>query len=191
MYIFGDSLALGHFDYEKGGWANRLRLEVEKKNRADILIWNLGISGAKISDLPKIIESEIDHRHRDGDKTHIVFEVGVNDVPSDWIPAGTDINEFKKSAERLIQQTLKYDSIIFLGLNRVADGGSYVNHQSKDVEAYDKALMDACEKNDINFIALFDTNIDLDDDGLHPNTEGHKKIFEKVKAELDKLGYIK
>ncbi|MBI4253127.1 hypothetical protein HY623_03065 [Candidatus Uhrbacteria bacterium] len=46
-----------------------------------------------------------------------------------------------------------------------------------------------CEEKNIPYISL-DGVLTLDDlpDGLHPNAEGHRKMFEKIKSEIEKTG---
>ncbi|MCW8966211.1 MAG: hypothetical protein OQK82_05950 [Candidatus Pacearchaeota archaeon] len=53
---------------------------------------------------------------------------------------------------------------------------------------YENILKEICKKENIQFIPLFDLLKKEDlSDGMHPNTEGHKKIYEKVKQELNKI----
>jgi lysophospholipase L1-like esterase len=55
----------------------------------------------------------------------------------------------------------------------------------KNVEEYNNAIKDICENNKLYFIDMFNLLKKGDlDDGLHPNSRGHKKIFEKVKDYL-------
>jgi lysophospholipase L1-like esterase len=52
--VFGDSITWGAYDPERGGWVNRLRNDLEKK---EIESYNLGISGDTTADLLKRFNS--------------------------------------------------------------------------------------------------------------------------------------
>ena len=65
-----------------------------------------------------------------------------------------------------------------------------MHYRNEYVKEYDAEIKKMCKENHIPFIDLFGafskTNYKalLDRDGLHPNSQGHKKIFEIVKAHL-------
>jgi lysophospholipase L1-like esterase len=48
-----------------------------------------------------------------------------------------------------------------------------------------------CKENDLLYLELIDLFKGQEDkflfDGLHPNTEGHKLIYKKVKPEIEKV----
>ena len=43
ILVFGDSIAYGALDNEKGGWVNRIRLALESKSEIYFNIYNLRI----------------------------------------------------------------------------------------------------------------------------------------------------
>lgn len=61
-----------------------------------------------------------------------------------------------------------------------------IMYKNEYLRKYDSAIELFAEKHELKFISLIDaiTEIDLQD-GLHPNYEGHKKIFEKIAMDLD------
>jgi len=73
--IFGDSIAWGAYDPERGGWATRLRNYLEKKNRY-IIVYNLSISDEITTDLLTHLEIEIKSR----ESNLIIFAIGTNDA---------------------------------------------------------------------------------------------------------------
>lgn len=189
--IFGDSITWGAYDPEGGGWATRLRNYFEAKNE-DIDVYNLGISGDSTADLLNRIEAEAKSREPD----FIVFAIGINDAQfihsSNSPRISTD--EFRNNLKKIISIASKFtDNIVFVGLTAVDESmaspwdtdKSYTN---KIIGQLGAEIEKFCEENNLRFISM-DGVIGNDDliDGLHPNTKGHKKIFDKVRPELEIL----
>lgn len=189
--IFGDSIAWGAYDPEQGGWANRLRNYFEAQNK-DITVYNLSISGDTTTDLLNRLEVELKSR----EPNIIIFAIGINDARS--INNGklgqTSINEFQNNLERLYATAKKFtDKIVFIGLTSVDElktkpiswhiGTSYTN---KNIKYFDGAIKKFCKENNTKFISMDEVigNADLDD-GLHPNAKGHKKMFDKIRPEIE------
>lgn len=91
----------------------------------------------------------------------------------------------------LLNQAQKYSQkIIFVGLTPVDESltnpfpGSSTGKSYKDefVKSYDQALQEFCEQNNVDYIKLLDqVDIKKDlEDGLHPNSKGHQKMFEII-----------
>ena len=60
------------------------------------------------------------------------------------------------------------------------------SYKNEYIQKYNDAIKQICAKNKIYFIEIFEDWIKMDykrllEDGLHPNSEGHQKIFETVK----------
>jgi len=55
------------------------------------------------------------------------------------------------------------------------------------IEKYNKTIEKFCQQNNIPFCPMYDLLNDNDlADGLHPNAQGHKKMFEQIKNFLEK-----
>jgi len=53
---------------------------------------------------------------------------------------------------------------------------------------YNNKIKEICEKNNLRYIDLSDLMENSDfEDGLHPNSKGHEKIFQKIKEFLDPI----
>ena len=67
-------------------------------------------------------------------------------------------------------------------------------YSNKNISKYNKTLQKFTEEQDLFFVDLdnvYGDNLDgLLPDGLHPNAEGHRLIFEKVKAVLEEKGLL-
>ena len=191
--VFGDSITWGASDYEKGGWVERLKVEM-MKNTDDVSVYNVGVSGANTDDLLRRFDIEAKARQ----PNVIIFAIGIND--SQYIKTKdnprVDLEKFRSNILELIEKARKFTGkIIFVGLTKVDesrvmlvpwDQEKYYSNES--VSRYDSELRKICEEGKLKFVRLFDLleNSDLED-GLHPNASGHQKIYEKVKEELGGL----
>lgn len=198
--IFGESTTWGAWDEEKGGWVNRLKLSLSPLLNYDIEIYNLGVSGDTTNDILKRFDVEARARKPDV----IIFSCGGNDsgcIKSD----GNYIvkpKKYEKNLKKLVKKAKKFtNKVIFMGLKSVDNSKTlpvpwdkeryYFNH---NMELYDNILKKFCKENKLHFIDTINLlcNKDLDeDDGLHLNSNGHKKIFSKVKDYLLKNKIIR
>ena len=205
ILVFGASLTFGAWDIE-GGWVQRLRRFLDKENITNIpnftLLYNLGVSGNTTEDLLERFEFETKQRLKDCEKEEqftLIFGVGGNDSAriqnknDFWIPP----EKFKENIEKLIELAKKYASrIIFVGLVPVDDSrtnppifASDIFYKTENIKKYNEILKSTCKEKEVYFIEVFEEFIKMDykkllEDGLHPNSEGHKKIFEIVRGFL-------
>lgn len=189
--IWGDSITWGKNDYEKGGWVERLKLHYMKTS---IKVYNLGISGNNTDDLLRRFETEAKEQKPE----IIIFAIGIND--SSYFKVKNinrvSIEKFENNLEELLNIAQKIaDKIVFVGLTKVDEiktmpipWNTEVYYDNKNVSKYDEIIKSFCEKNKIKYINMKEvlTKDDLQD-GLHPNPQGHKKMFQVISKELDKL----
>lgn len=187
VLIFGDSITWGAGDIEGGGWVDRLRRDEELFNKGYEFI-NLGVSGDDTYDLLERLELEAGAREPE----FIVFSIGIND--SQYLDSNhshrVPLDRFKKNLEKLYSLAYKFTpKVTFLGLNGVDEEKTCPISWSRDksyfnkaVVEYDKAIKDFSDKKETDFIDI-NSIIEKKDleDGLHPNSEGHRKIYQQVK----------
>jgi acyl-CoA thioesterase I len=185
--IFGDSIVWGASDLEKGGWVNRLRLFFDKQGK-DMEVYNLGIPGDTTGDLLDRLEAEI--KSRLDEETIILFSIGINDSIH-----LENLEFFKDNLQDLMGVARKFSKkILFLGLTNVDEKKTipvnwdkeavYIN---KNIKIFDNQIKEIVEKEKVNYFRIFDLlNKNELEDGLHPNSKGHEKIFEAVKSYLIK-----
>lgn len=187
ILIFGDSITWGAGDRESSGWADRLKQDQELFNLG-YEFTNLGVSGDNTYDL--LERFEIEARARESEV--ILFSIGINDsqyVSSDQSHR-VPLDQFKINLEKLYDIANKFSpNIAFLGLNGVDENKtcpipwnqdkSYFNEA---INRYDRTIRDFSDKKKLDFIDI-NSVLEKEDleDGLHPNTGGHKKIHQKVK----------
>lgn len=188
--IFGASITWGAWDREKDGWVNRLRLFLESTLDYDVRVYNASIGGDDSDDLLERFETEAEARNPD----IIVFAIGTNDslyIKSKDNPA-TTLEKFESNLSKLSKQAKKYTQrIIFVGLTKVNElktkpavfaADKDVYYDNENIAKYNYVIQSFCQANKLLFIKMIDLldNEDLED-GLHPNAQGHEKMFQKVR----------
>lgn len=208
ILIFGDSIAYGAWD-KNGGWAERLKIFSNKKSIESNLefycaVYNLAIDGDTTENLLSRIDFETRQRVR-AEKIIFILSIGSNDseFSNNTKLLRTPPQIFTNNILKLINLAKKFSSnIIFTGLlptNKTkVDPIPWfpeMSYKNEYIKEYDKIIKNICKKNKIHFIELFEIFEKLDykkllEDGVHPNTEGHKIIFETVKNYLIKNDII-
>lgn len=191
----GDSITWGPRLPFRVAWANLLRNHLERNSDDLYSLYDLGIDGDTTKDLLVRFDMEMMARK----PGLIIFNIGVNDSlfrKSEDNPE-TTLEDFETNMLRLIEKARTFtDKIVILGLVKGNDllttpliqsttGKSYTKKRTK---IYDAKLKEIAENNNLTFIDINELLTDPDfDDGLHPNINGHIKIFERVSRELDKI----
>ena len=194
--IFGDSTAWGAWDLEKGGWVNRLWLHIGARDESDYVeIYNQSISGGTTGTILERFEKEADARGADA----LVFQTGGNDA-SYYLKTGEFMvteEKFRENITEIIRRAKKITNrIAFMDLKNCDESKtvpvSWVDicYKNENIQRYSKIMEQVCLENGVLFmdIGLLE-NGDFYD-GLHPNTEGHRKIFEQVKDFMIKNQWI-
>ncbi|WKZ26558.1 MAG: GDSL-type esterase/lipase family protein [Candidatus Paceibacterota bacterium] len=194
--IFGDSTAWGAWDMKKGGWANRLWLYAGKKTDGECEIYNLSISGGTTETILERFESEAKIREADA----LIFQSGGNDsyLKGKNGPNQIPVDQFRKNLQEIIRKAKNITpNIIFIGFKNVDETKTMpvswkdIYYVNAEIKKYDEIMKDVCKENNIPYLDIFGLLKNEDfEDGLHPNTLGHKKIFEKVKNFLEENKWI-
>ena len=188
ILIFGDSITAGFYD-SQGGWAFRLKNLLMSKDR-DNRIYPLGVSGDTGEDLLKRFFNEVKARVKEDEEREVVFifAIGINDSNLEEGKNKVPLKEFEENILKLIKLALTFSkNIIFLGLTPVNEEKAK-GYRNKEIKKYNDKLREICKENKIKFIEIFEKWIDLDydklldEDGLHLNDRGHKRISHFVKA---------
>lgn len=211
IFVFGDSIVHGVWDDEMGGWANRLRNFLTNKatDESWTELYELGVNGDTSENLLNRFEFEIYHRTIPEQGDIFLIAIGINDsaflteqgpVRTDH-PGGDNVIpkiHFKDNLQYLITLAKKYsEKIVFVGLTPVNEKktnpkGGVICYENKYIKEYNKIIKLTAEANGLLFIDVLNEfeKVDykklLDDDGLHPNSKGHQKIFKIVKDYLEK-----
>jgi lysophospholipase L1-like esterase len=186
VLIFGASVTWGAWDSEKGGWVNRLRLFIED-GYEDIDVYNLGISGDNIEGLLDRFENEVTAR-TEGELI-LIFSVGDNDSAKNS-DKSLPLEEFKTKLKKLVEISKRYtEKIIFLGIRGLDESRTHsfgedgmASYSLKDLKEYNNEVKKVALEENVYFLEMKELLKDEEfEDGLHPNSEGHDKIYNDVR----------
>ena len=181
---------------EKGGWVNRLWLYFAEKTDDHCEVHNLSISGGTTETILERFEQEAKSRKADGlifqsggNDSYLIGKVGQNKILLD---------KFRKNLEEIIKRAKSVaPNIIFIGFKNVDETKTMpvswkdIYYINAEIKKYNEVMKTVCQENNIPYLDIFGllNNEDLDD-GVHPNSIGHQKIFVKVKDFLEKNKWI-
>lgn len=205
ILVFGDSNTYGAWDIE-GGWVTRLRKYLDQKHIDNnlsegtfALVYNLGVSGDKSTDLLKRFKVEAEARKgRHGEEVVILLDVGTNDCIFNEKLGDLEVSQedFKNNYLELISLAQEYSQkIVIIGSmptdSRVdpipwAPGRHYRN---KDIKRYNEIMREVARETEVYFIEVYNNFIEKDYsslliDGVHMNSEGHKQVYEVIRDYL-------
>lgn len=209
LLIFGSSITWGAWD-DEGGWAQRIKIFADKKavtlNYDNYTaVYCLGVSGDNTEDLLQRFDTEVKARLDEEAKTLVIIEIGIND--SQYILSENQHRvspkKYKENLLALAQKAKQHKAdIIFVGLTPVDDSRvdpipwkPESSYKLEFVQKYEEILKEVCKEQKLPFVELMGKFMDnnfkvLLTDGLHPNTEGHKVMYEEVKKYLQEKSLI-
>lgn len=198
--LFGDSIGFGVGDYQNGGWASQLRLYIDRRKQSkDENLINLSISGDTSRGLLARLENEAKLRIQEKSKQEfsIIIAIGTNDSKINKENPHKDINieEFQNNISEIINVSQNLASeVMLVGLVPVVEslttpykGDSY--YLVDRMNSYNQILSEMAKDRGLRFVDMFEDWMKKDltqlfDDGLHPNTEGHREMYEEIKKQL-------
>jgi len=203
VLIFGDSIAYGKYD-SQGGWVDRLKTAYADRQLATLedelpSIYNLGVEGETTRRLTARLPREVVTRRNNWEEDTdfaLVFAIGINDSLI------TENGDFFSSPEQYLRDLQElYDTavlfckkLLFVGLTPVEDDNPRNRYyKTERVWQFEQALRDFVHRQSLPMVRLFE-RFDhgkeeefLYANGLHPNDEGHRIIYDAVEPELTKL----
>tara|TARA_Y100000310_G_C20361780_1_gene659320 strand:+ start:99 stop:692 length:594 start_codon:yes stop_codon:yes gene_type:complete len=188
IFAFGDSITLG-----KGkltSWSELLKKKYGRGGQSNI-VYNLGICAENSRGLSDRIEFELKSRLKNTKESNVIIfiSVGMNDLKALNDPKNYQISpkDFKKNLKEIIKIAKKFSDIIYLiDINKVDEDLSapFMNiyFTNEGVERYNKLIYEVSKDSSIpaiktNFGKYYKS---LLFDGVHPNKEGYKMIFDKI-----------
>lgn len=194
--IFGDSTAWGAWDMEKGGWANRLWFYFAKRNDDDyVTVNNCSVSGGTTDTILERFESEAKVRNADA----LIFQTGINDASYEHTRDNLRVSpeKFRENLEEIIKRAKEItNNIIFMALKNCDEAKTMpvswadIYYTNENMGKYNKIMEEVCLRNAVLFLEASLLEDGDFDDGLHPNTAGHKKVFTQVRDFLEAHGWI-
>tara|TARA_Y100000310_G_C20627602_1_gene786811 strand:- start:806 stop:1408 length:603 start_codon:yes stop_codon:yes gene_type:complete len=194
--IVGSSVSWGAWDYEKGGWVNRLMLHFNNLDIEDPpFVYNLSVDGETTKEILERFDVEIKARK----PAIIIFDERGNDACYDTRKKRhlVSLENFEQNVIKLIKKSRKYtDVIIFCSCFYIDEDKTTPLSWNKNIyckneyqKQYDSKLKEITEREGVYFMPTELSKENLED-GLHPNTQGHEKIFLQVKDFLENKNLV-
>lgn len=201
IFSFGDSITYGCWGQNTHGWTSLLRSRLDSAGEFPAYYYYaLGIPGETSKGLADRFASEVAARRRsDDDGYTFLLACGANDAT--WLNGDArfkqSIAEYADNMSSIIGAAKKVGGEIIL-LNTTPVNEEYSREfKGKDksclneyVDKYNLELVEVARSTNVRVVDVNRAFKDRDvatlliDDGLHPNDDGHKLIFETVKTEL-------
>ncbi len=188
--IIGDSLTYGIGDFESCGWATMFKNYIINKDDSKVCnnyVHIVAFPGATSSDiLDKINSILLSFIHKEFSNT-VILSIGVNDTQIFNGEFKNNLENYKSNIEKIAKIiTDKECNLIILGLTRIESHERFFwkpnkYYDNKVISEYDTKLKELCNNNKIKYIPMQEV-LEKNDfiDGIHPNHNGHKKIFEYI-----------
>ncbi|WP_141540054.1 SGNH/GDSL hydrolase family protein [Bacillus cereus] len=192
----GDSLTRGVGDKEGIGYVGRMKEDLQKDYKQKIALTNLAVSGAKMPDLLKQIESNgAQYSIKQADV--IVLTIGGNDLFPGWESLGKidletyrpDTETFQNEAKKIIEEIRKLNTdspIFWLGLYNPFEDVEDLRGSSNIVVDWNASLEKlALNDKNVYITPTFDLFQNrgkdlLYSDHFHPNEVGYTYMAERL-----------
>ena len=189
--IIGDSLTYGIGDFETGGWAQMFKNYIVNQDDSKVCNNYVHIAaypGAISTNIIDKLDNIYKAFKRDDIQNVVILSIGVNDTQEFESSVKTSLEDYKKNIQSIIDYVKgQRAELIILGLSRIQSDDKFYWKPSKfysneTIGIYDHELELLCQENGIRYIPMADVLDKVDYvDGLHPNANGHRKIFGKVR----------
>ncbi|AYF81834.1 MULTISPECIES: SGNH/GDSL hydrolase family protein [Bacillus] len=192
----GDSLTRGVGDKEGIGYVGRMKEDLQKDYKQKIALTNLAVSGAKMPDLLKQIESN-GAKYSIKQADVIVLTIGGNDLFPGWESLGKidletyrpDTETFQNEAKKIIEEIRKLNTdspIFWLGLYNPFEDVEDLKGSSNIVVDWNASLEKlALNDKNVYITPTFDLFQNrgkdlLYSDHFHPNEVGYTYMAERL-----------
>lgn len=198
--IVGDSITYGIGDFESGGWAAMFKNYIVNKDdskECSNYVHIAGFPGATSTDILNKIDNLLQSLKHEEFTNTVILSIGVNDTQEFNDSQKNSIEQYKSNIEKIAKCVIdKGCNMIILGLTRIESDEKFlwkpnkyydneiISEYDRDLKlilSYDAELEKLCKNNRIKYIAMQDV-LKKEDfiDGLHPNHNGHRKIFDYI-----------
>jgi len=200
ILCFGDSITLGEKDYLNGGWVDRLKsFYLEKCQNApaqQVSVYNLGIGGETTDGLARRFEVEFNARRIKGQKIRVIFAYGSNDIvihkSKNIVPEAYFVRNLKNCVQHAVDKNAEVILTSLLPISDETDGSINQYDQLRrglDIDSYNSILKKLAAEMQCQYLDIYSSfgnkNDLLASDGLHPNSDGHKLIYELVLSHFE------
>ncbi len=201
ILCFGDSITLGEKDAMQGGWADRLKTHFFEQyidsQRQEISLYNLGIAGETTDGLVRRFETELNARSVRGHDLLLVFAYGCNDIvihkDKNTVPEYYFVRNIKHCIESAKKLKTKILLLSLLPISDLSEGKINQYGQlrfDQDIQTYNLIIKNLAHEMMCEYLDVYTPFVEqnkeehLSGDGLHPNSKGHKLLYQTIKQKI-------
>lgn len=193
----GTSSFFGVGDPIHGGFIGRFK-SWHQRNSEDNEVYNLGVSKEKVGETTTELLQRIITEAKVRDSQLIMLTSGINDIRrigGKENPPVTSKEEFEENIKKMIAKTKTLADVIFISPIPIKEKKNSNNDYllPEDLQEYTQIVEKVCKEEHIPYLNIHDEWLQEDwqsfltPDGVHPNEQGHEKIFESLKKFLQEL----
>jgi acyl-CoA thioesterase-1 len=202
ILVFGDSIGQGFYDEINGGWVRLLQRDFFNDTFAgtsDVNIINLSVSGHTSQEVRARIDSETRARIND-ESLLTIIAIGVNDSYEKNGVRRTSPDDFRTNVQAIITSAKTCGKVLVLGCSACVESrvqptswDSTLHYSNTLLKQYETILGECAADANVEFAPLWDSTNEAQQknesmpDGIHPNPNGHKVIYNEVKRKLDEM----
>ena len=193
--IIGDSITYGIGDFENGGWATMFKNYIVNKDdskECSNYVHIAGFPGARSNDILNKISNILQSFKHEEFSNIVILSIGVNDTQEFNGTQRNSLEQYKSNIKEIAKCiTESHCKLIILGLSKIESDEKFFwkpnkYYDNEVISEYDAELENLCKNNKIKYIPMQDI-LQKEDfiDGLHPNNNGHRKIFEYIVKNIE------
>jgi lysophospholipase L1-like esterase len=197
VVAIGTSAFFGVGDPLYGGFIGRFKSWHQGKNIHNE-VYNLGISREKAGETTTELLHRIVAEAKERGPQLILLTSGINDVRrigGKENPPTTPKEQFEKNIKEMIAKAQPLADVIFISPIPIKEKRNSNNDYwlSEDLQEYTKIVEKVCNEEHIPYLNIHDEWLQEDwqslltPDGVHPNEQGHEKIFQRLKGFLEEI----
>ena len=179
---------------------NQVSNQLSSSQQKERVVYNLGVRGDRLINVYQRLEAEFSKRGelRRQVPDLILLSVGTNDTPRVGKPEGRSITEFRdfqEQVEKLLDLANSLAPVAFIGMTPIDEEKmpflDCLYYNQLDQYRYKEYTLQACQQRNIPYLDIFEMWISrgnawlsqqYGDDGLHPNVQGYKNLFNDILA---------
>jgi lysophospholipase L1-like esterase len=201
IFCFGDSITLGEYDTERGGWVDRLKIAcmarfVAGGDAEEDCIFNLGIGGETTRMMRARLTNELEARLDPDVRSLVILAYGANDAAEADGQFLVPLDEYVANLSWAIDEARAHRcDVAFVNVTPIAPQADGVPNRNGRLRAngvvarYNEALAELARRMSVELVdvhGLLSAHM-FSADGIHPNAEGHASIAARVGERLSAM----
>ena len=196
--IIGDSIPYGVGRTGPSGWADLFKSDIvlhDDTKECSSYVHLAAFPGATSEDIKARANGIFEAFKSDSSRNIVILAIGLNDSQEINLKRKVLLPTYEENMQNIIKFFQERAEVFVVGLTKVQSDGKFSwkpgkFYENSVIKAYDSFLEEISPQLCAQYISLRGVLTDDDYvDGVHPNDNGHRKIFEVVKEKVE--SYLK